>query len=188
MRARATRSRSATSGTRSTTCPTSTPRLTRRSGSTPKQSWSPMPTMTASGPDTGRVPEQRRQPESVSCRAADHRQEEEVQEAQEKALSLVGQEEALQEKEEEVGLALLRQPGGFEGSRPIVTEVLQLDDLPVTEGPLIPDVGLNLDPAALTPSARADEGGHPVVRIDQLLGLPGRPVLPRFTQLPEENT
>ena len=54
---------------------------------------------------------------------------------------------------------LLPQPGGFEGSRLIVTEVLELDRLPVAERPQIPDMRLNLDSAPLPPSARADKGG-----------------------------
>jgi hypothetical protein len=42
---------------------------------------------------------------------------------------------------------VLPQPTGFEGSRSIVTEVLELDRFPVAERPQIPDMRLNLGSA-----------------------------------------
>src|SRR4051794_33454342 len=81
--------------------------------------------------------------------------------------------------------ALLK-PGCFEGGLSIVTEVAELQQLALAECPQMPDVRLDLGSASTASSTSADQGGHLVAGVEQLLRVPDGPVVPRLTQPAQE--
>src|SRR5215213_600200 len=74
---------------------------------------------------------------------------------------------------------LLPQPGGFEGTRPVLSEVGPPDGLAIVERPHVPDESLNLGAAHLAAAAEADQHKHLVARVDQLFKFQTRSTGPR---------
>src|SRR5215207_2024960 len=66
------------------------------------------------------------------------------------------------------GPDLLRQPGGFEGLRPVFSEVGPPDGLAIAERPQVPHKSLHLSAAHLAASAKTDQHEHLVAGVDQL--------------------
>src|SRR5215216_27457 len=70
------------------------------------------------------------------------------------------------------------QPSGFEGLRPVFSEVGPPDGLAIAERPQVPYKSLNLSAAHPAASAEADQHEHLVACVDQLFDFQPRPIRP----------
>lgn len=81
---------------------------------------------------------------------------------------------------------LLRQPGGVEGTRPILSEVGPADGVAIAECPQIPDKDLNVSTAHLAAPSEANQRQHVVACIDQLFNVQTRATSPRRVEVAVE--